>query len=397
MHATDRKPDIPATHRCKLDAQFYPHIVDEILAEAVTRSPVTSRAVCKNWSKIVDSWAAQHVELALHAPFLKLSPRRKWMQEDDPTIRESYGWVVRSALLPVMYLQQEQCFRLPRPEISAFPWVNVRREARMLDIRSAMDFVKDKQSVNDFEALDTVRFVQHHREAAGFDAVHMLPHVPRIIFSDGPYERPFCVVPVDRTGCSDSDCTRPHTRRIVINALDTITRSDGEPSMRFPPSLEELVAVFHGWGIVSGWAEHGYRGGDPVNVVRGPIVRALLEGVRVTVVNSLLADLEDGGRRSNVERVRESLEYFIDIDLVEGQGWAAEDVKPLLDTIEWLTLEEFRHKIGDEQYEIETMTDKAAQRKKYMCLVEREPHQEWEYSIDGSVGSPSSSAALPSP
>lgn len=43
------------------------------------------------------------------------------------------------------------------------------------------------------------------------------------------------------------------------------------------------------------------------------------------------------------------------------------------------------------------MTDKAAQRKKYMCLVEREPHQQWEYSIDGSVGSPSSSAALPSP
>lgn len=237
-----------------------------------------------------------------------------------------------------MYLQQEQRFRLPQPEISAFPWVNVGLEARMLDIRSAMDFVKDRQSVNDFEALDTVRFVQHHREAAGFDTVHMLSHVPQIIFSDGPYERPFCVVPVDRTGCSGSDCTRPHTRRIVINALDTVSRSNGEPSMRFPPSPEELVAVFHGRGIASGWAEYGYGGGDPVNVVRGPIVRALLEGVRVTVVNGLLPYLEDGGRRSNVEGVRGLLEYFIDIDLVEGQGWATDDVKLLLDTIEWLTL-----------------------------------------------------------
>lgn len=313
---------------------------------------------------------------------MMLSSKGKWMQDARPRTREWYGWVIRSAIVPVMYLQQEQCFRLPRPEISPFPWLDVRREARMLDIRSSMDFVKDHQSVNDFDALHTVRFVQHPREAAGFDAVHLVPHVPRVIFSDGPYERPSSLTPTDRSGCRDRTCTRPHTRRVVINALDTVTRSDGEPNMRLPPNLEELVVVFHGWGIVSGWAEHGYTGGDPVNVVRGPIIRALLDGVHVTVVNERLEDLEDGGRRSNVEWVKESLEYFIDIDFTEGHGWDTDNVKPLIERIEWLTLGEYRSKIGEEEFKIETMTDKAAQRKKYMCLIDGKSNHDRDYESD---------------
>lgn len=50
-----------------LDARFYPHILDEIIRETMTISPQTVRGVCRAWSKKTDRWAAQQVELALHA------------------------------------------------------------------------------------------------------------------------------------------------------------------------------------------------------------------------------------------------------------------------------------------------------------------------------------------
>lgn len=366
------QPNHDATHpsECLLDAKFYPHIIDEILACVMVDSPQTVRAVCRDWSKRIDQQAAGHVELALNAPFMRIVSDGRW--EEDLDTRQMYGWVVRSTSLPIVYLQQT-VEKLPRMEQGAFPWVDVRRHARIMDIRDTTYFLKDKNSVNDFEALHTIRFVQRTRPGVALDIVHNIPHVPRVIFSDGPYMNEVARAPRRLVRCTVPDCTRPHTRRIVLNVLDTCHRSNPDMTLHLPDGLEELVAIFHGWGIVYGWENYDYRGIDPINIIRTPISQALLKGVHVTVVNEHIADLEDGRVRTNSYHVRQSIEYFAEFDLMD-EGWESDDAWDRIRGIEWLTVEEFRKKVGEEQFRLETMTDRAAQRTKYYAT--RDIHNE---------------------
>lgn len=341
-----------------IDAKFYPHIIDTIVDAFIAEHPRKARLVCKSWCKRVDKSNADWIAVDTCVPGLKSFPALRGDLAPEP-----YAWELCAARQPTVIYQRQSLWYGPGenypPETQIVRDIELRPS--MLDILDSVEWV---HCPIELPPADTVRFQTERYRSLAVGCSLLMPHARRIIFSDGPYEDDFAratstLPPPDalnRLTCR-GNCGMQHTQRIVANAR-TPKAQGNDSSIELPQGLPELVVVFHGWRVVRGFDYHRpetYHAGDPLNDVRALVMTALKQGTPVTIVNPELHDLRTGEYRSNVIDVRAQLEDFVEIDLVEvGVANAVERIESM---IEWLTLEEYRNRVGDEEFRIETMTD----------------------------------------
>lgn len=230
----------------------------------------------------------------------------------------------------------------------------------VLDILDPVDWVYCPISL---PPADTVRLQVERYRSVSLGCASMFPHARRIIFSDGAYTNERArVTPAQGAEhaaaltCTGENCGEEHTQRIVVNARTPVPKVD-EGTVVLPPGLPELVVIFHGWRVVRGFDPimlMNYHAGDPLNDIRAVILAATMQGTRVTVVNEGLFDLGTGEMRSNVIDVRGVIHHFLNVDTEHEPNHSLNSLSPL---IEWLTFDEFKERVGEEQFKIETMTD----------------------------------------
>lgn len=266
-----------------IDASFYPHIMDQILRNALPLVPRKLRQVCRYWRALVDVQEAHHLVLDMGLP--PVAP--EWPDAEDTaaldTIAEdadaeatdasidvgtevanaqptevenvnsapplpvrraasenvTYAWQFSAKRLPLVFMHRS----LAGEEHKALPWVDVRRHARALDIHSSAQWVRDAVPLDDFN-LHTVRL----HKGAGWESINLLPHAYRVVFADGPYARNLAAIPDSVQTCT---CERTHTRKIVLNVRTSVLdHVDDRVPPTIPAGLRELVIVFHGWPII---------------------------------------------------------------------------------------------------------------------------------------------------
>lgn len=347
----------------QLDARFYPHIIDSIFDELVSTHPRKARLVCKAWCKRIDTDYANWLAVDTCVPGIRNQPALGSLE----ACLEPYSWEIVAARHPTIAYQRQSLWEDPETDYNreVQPVRDIRLEPVVLDILDPVEWVYCPISL---PPADTVRFQVERYRSISLSCADMLPHVRRIIFSDGAYSDDRARVTPARgevhalaATCTDDNCGKEHTQRIVINARTPVPRV--EQGMAFlPEGLPELVVIFHGWRVVRGF-DHSrlmnYHAGDPLNDIREVILAATKQGTRVTVVNEAMSDLRTGEKRTNVICVQEAILHFLNVDTENDEVHSLETLSPL---VEFLTLDEYKARVGEEQFKIETMTDDNIQR-----------------------------------
>lgn len=228
----------------------------------------------------------------------------------SPAQNVSYAWQFFAKRLPLTFMHRT----LAGVEHKTLPWVDVRRFARMLGIRSSTQWVRDAVPLDDFD-LHTVRL----SKGAGWDSVNVLPHAYRVVFADGPLCTQFRPCPRHccrmhlRTHAHAQDCPkRPHPR------LRRYRRADPAHDPRWSEGTRHrfpwLGRLPHYNPIDDADADGGLNG-DPRNDARQLIVAAAAAGVKVTIVNVGLRDIKKDVKTCNWESYQEELEEFCAMDL----------------------------------------------------------------------------------
>lgn len=358
----------PVQQPTHIAGQCVPHIVKSILEQMLRDAPLSIRPVCKHWRELADRKLAQHLALDLALPPNEPQLDLNIENEEDMPPNQTYVWELSAAKLPLRYL----CWPLAHPmesvpdparAIDIKPWVDIKKETRMIDVRNPVEFVGGRVSLDMFNGLDTVRFQQEKYRSAGFEAYHLLPHVRRVIFSDGPYGTarahriphglPDIDCPNIRQG---SECNRQHTSKLVLNCRTPVFAHG--VGNRIQSGLEELVIIFHGWGIIPRYnREHpegtGGRLCDPRSDVRPLVFLALGVGARVLIVNAEMVDFKRGRCLSNVGNDVEAWREALIAEAVDAHGLSAEQIGRL----EHLSIEQYKERVGEEEWAVETMTD----------------------------------------
>lgn len=302
--------------RSRMGDQRVPHIIDSIVSYALQDDLLHVRSICKHWRALADKENAQHLALDLDVPSVEPELDLNIQDENDMPPNQTYAWKFSAVKRPVPYVywplaQARDSVPDPAGAVDVRPWVDIHAETRTIDVRDPVEFVGGRFSLDMFSSLDTVRFQQEKYRSAGFEALHLLPHVRRIVFSDGPYgearahrvprELPATDYPVRRQG---SVCGRPHTRKVVLNCRTPVFAHG--TGFHIGDDLEELVVIFHGWSVVLRYTrEHpepnGGRPSDSRSDVRPLIFLAANAGSRVTVVNVERLDFRSGRYRSSID------------------------------------------------------------------------------------------------
>lgn len=347
--------------RSQIDAKFYPHIIDSISDELAFTDPKKARLVCKSWCKRVDTANATWLAVDTCVPGIKILPAtEQWVAGP-----ESYSWEVYAVRQPTVVYQRQslndQTLNNGAPLIRNVR--DIELAPSLLDLLDPVDWL---HSPVDLPPADTVRFQVERYRSVAVGCGDAFPHTRRIIFSDGPYSQqrsrglPEHLIPsLERLCCLRENCGTQHTQRLVLNAR-TPAPIEAHPTHDLSPDLDEVVVVFHGWRVVRGYDParlENYHSGDPTNDIRGVILTAIQHLLRVTIVNSDLCDLQTGERRSNVTNVRSRLQELIEHSLQMQGGDTSEMLARLQSLVEWITLKEYRERVGDEEFKIETMTD----------------------------------------
>lgn len=336
-----------------VDAAAFPHIVDAIRDYALAVCPLTVRRVNRSWRRCADEHLGAHVRLDLRAPGLGINGRV-----------ELYCWEFSGATHHIPYLRRsigpEQELRRARTD--------ARQVARILDVHACLEFVQRPVNIADWGELHTVRLVQG-RGSVSYDTAHTMPHIGRIVFSDGPYDRglaaAFPSIEQMLFACQTPSCRVQHTRRVVCN-FRSPGNSDGQDMVPIP-LLPQLVLILHGWGVIPGFdpaAPHPPN--HPLGEVRGLAILAALEGTHVTIVNPELVDLRTGRRACNMGDVAETLRQMWIGDIVTEIDQGDDiDEGQTLQRIEFISLQDYRERVGEDEFAIETMTDATAQVPRY--------------------------------
>ncbi|EJT48497.1 hypothetical protein A1Q1_02518 [Trichosporon asahii var. asahii CBS 2479] len=339
-----------ASEGATIDAASFPHIVDAIRDYAIQVSPLTVRRVHRAWRTSADHHLGRHIRLDLRAPGLHRNGRQ-----------EPYLWLFSSASTGIPFLKRS----LGRPDQSELrrSRTDARRVARILDVHACTEFVKRPVDISDWRKLHTVRLVQG-RGSVAFHTAHTMPNVKRIVFSDGPYDRNHAAAcpPVEQMFHG----RYLRTRRVVCN-FRTPGNSDGGDIIALP-RLADLVLILHGWGVIPGFDPTEPLGvNHPLDEIRGLAYFAALEGTRVTIVNAALADLSNGRRACNMGDVVETLTQMWTADLRDEEmaDGTPIDEQQVLGMIEFISLQEYRERVGKTTFAIETMTDATAQVPQY--------------------------------
>lgn len=348
--------------------QHVPHIIDSILDLTFEDDLLNVRPVCKHWRELADKDNARHLALDLSLPPETPELNLDIEDEDDMAPNQTYVWEFSAVKHPMTYVYWPLAHALesvPNPQgaINVKPWVDIQAEARMIDVRDPVEFVGGRISLDVFANLDTVRFQQEKYRSAGFEVHHLLPHVRRVIFSDGPYgearahrvprELPAVDCAVRREG---AECSRPHTRKIVVNCRTPVFAHGSGHNIQ--QGLEELVIIFHGWGVVPRYNRehpdaHGGRPCDARSDVRPLIFTALKAGARVTIVNAELLDFKTGRYRSNVDNGMTLWQEELVADARDTHRLSEEQIGRMTN----LSIKEYKARVGEEEWRIETMTD----------------------------------------
>lgn len=351
-----------------MGGQHVPHIVDSILGHMLEDDLLRVRSVCKHWRARADSENARHLALDLSLPPEVPELDSNIEDEDDMPANQTYMWEFTAVKYPMAFVywplgHARESVPNPAGAVKVKPWADIEKEAQIIDVRDPVEFVGGRVSLDMFTGLDTVRFRQEKYRSAGFEVHHLLPHVRRVIFSDGPYgearahrvprELPAIDCPVRREG---SECSRPHTRKIVVNCRTPLFAHGS--GYHIQHGLDELVIIFHGWRVVPRYnrehpENHGGRPCDPRSDVRPLIFAALEADARVTVVNAELLDFKTGRYLCNIENDFDIWHDALVTDARDTYRLSAEQINRL----EHLTTGEYRERVGEDEWKIETMTD----------------------------------------